>query len=137
MKALTRRQLAIYAADKLLDGQSAEKLATELSGELYSTKRFKQTEMLIADVNKELEQRKKLAKCQVTTARPLSSAETKKLIKRLEQMTGALKIQLEFSIDKSVLGGIKLKTALWERDSTIKSQIDSLRDLSVSGDQDV
>lgn len=62
----------------------------------------------------------------VTTAKPLSEANAEKLIKKLEERTGG-KIILKKQVDESCIGGIIIKTDDMCIDSSVKGELERMR----------
>ena len=67
-----------------------------------------------------------IEKVTVITAVPLSEELTEKLLKKLEKDTGK-KIKLELKVDKSILGGIILRTENSQTDASVRARLDSIR----------
>ena len=60
------------------------------------------------------------------TAVPLSDELREKLIKKLEKDTGKT-IALEQRVDKSILGGIILRTENSQTDASVRARLDAIR----------
>lgn len=60
------------------------------------------------------------------TAVPLSDELCKKLIAKLEKESGK-KIKLELKVDKSILGGIVLRTENSQTDASLRARLDSIK----------
>ena len=128
MSVLSRRQLAEYAANQLLDGQSAKKLAAGLAAVLVETRRTHEAEFLVQDITWELERRGKLAQAQVTSATPLTNDLRKELEKLIKIKAQVERVSLEENVDKSVLGGMRIDTAIHNWDKTIAKQLTDIRE---------
>lgn len=125
---VSRRALARYAADRLLAGEPASKVAKAVASVLVQDKRSGEAELLLADISYELESRGKAATAQATTAHDLTDnlrSEIKDLIKK------ALKVDqviINEQIDKSVIGGVRIETATRIWDKTVAHQLNELRE---------
>jgi F-type H+-transporting ATPase subunit delta len=67
-----------------------------------------------------------------TTAAPLSKTETRALVARLEQMTGA-QIELDLQVDPSLLGGLVVRVGDRMIDGSVRGRLERLRNQLVSG----
>ena len=67
-----------------------------------------------------------IAEAVVTTAKPLSSDQRRKLIDKLRRMTGK-EIQLKENTDPSVLGGVLLEMDGRRYDNTIRHRLGDIR----------
>lgn len=126
MKAVSRRQMAIYSVDQLLAGSSPAKIAARLAAELYQTRRSGQIEMLIGDIYKELENRQLLCRAEVGTARPLSKPSKKAVMEFIAKLSGTKKVEISENVDAKRIGGVEVKTAVWQWDATLKTKLNML-----------
>jgi F-type H+-transporting ATPase subunit delta len=90
----------------------------------------------LADINKSfvgvLSERSGLMTANVTTARDLSAKEQKDLQTNLEKMTGK-QITLNYRIDKEIIGGIVTRIGSTVYDSSVKTQLENLKQQLVAG----
>ncbi len=75
---------------------------------------------------------KKRAKAVVTTPVQISKDYEKELTDSLKQLTGK-EIELEFILDPSLLGGVRIQVGSTMYDSSIKGQLGLLRDKLIKG----
>jgi F-type H+-transporting ATPase subunit delta len=129
MSKLSRRALAGYGADQLLAGKSPKLVARQLVAELAESGRIGEAQFLLEDIAWDLERRQELAIGKVTTAHPLSAKLAAELKTQLKRATGAKQVLLESTIDKSVLGGVRLETAGRVWDSTASRKLSELREV--------
>lgn len=128
MNKVSRRNLARYAADRLLSGEPAPEVAKAIASVLVQDKRFNEAELLMADINYELESRGKTATAQITTAHALTDklrSEIKSLVKKASKVDEVI---LNEQVDKSVIGGVRIETATRIWDKTTARQINELRE---------
>jgi F0F1-type ATP synthase delta subunit len=125
---LSRRQLAKYAANELLKGALAEKLARQLGAVLVEAKRTNEAELLARDVAWELERRGKIANANITSATPLSESLREELAKFIKETAKVDEVNLQENIDKSVLGGLKIETAIHSWDKTVSKKLADIRE---------
>lgn len=119
---LSRRKLAIYAADKLLAGMPTKEALAEVAAHLVETGRTRESELLVLDIEEVLAERGVVV-ADVTTAHPL----TDKLRKEIHVVIGAKSLQLRESIDGAVLGGVRIDVPGRRFDGTIQQKLTSLK----------
>jgi F-type H+-transporting ATPase subunit delta len=129
MTKLSRRVMAEWGAQQLLDGQSARQVAKALAALLEESNRLGEVDFLLEDIAWELEHRRALAIGKVTSAYPLSAKLESELKGYLKKSTGAQQVLLENKVDKSVIGGVRLETAGQVWDNTIKRKLSELREV--------
>jgi F0F1-type ATP synthase delta subunit len=128
MIKVSRRQLAEYATDELLEGANPKKIALQLAAVLTQSKRTHELELLIQDINRGLEVRGKLANANITTATELSSSLQHELTKFIKQAAKVERVTLNENIDKSVIGGVRIETAVHAWDKTISRKLANIRE---------
>jgi F0F1-type ATP synthase delta subunit len=129
MNKVSRRSLARWAADQLTDGQPATAVAKRLAAALKESGMNNQANFLIDDIAWELEQRGALTIGKVTSAHPLSRQLEKYLAAQIKKVTKANSSILETSIDKSVIGGLRVETASRVWDTTVSRQLSELKEI--------
>jgi F0F1-type ATP synthase delta subunit len=128
MISVSRRKLAVYAADQLLAGASPRKIAKSLAATLIEAKRTQDTELLERDIALELELRGKLAQVDVTTATKINDSLRKELASFIKKAAGVNNVSLNENVDESVIGGIRLETALHSWDKTISRKLTDIQE---------
>jgi F0F1-type ATP synthase delta subunit len=128
MNSISRRQLAIYAADQLAAGDPPKNVAAQLAAVLKETKRMHESELLARDVALELEHRGQLAQAYITSATPLPDEIRNQLIKFIKSAAAVNEVSVEENVDKSVIGGVKIETAVHSWDKTISRQLTNIRE---------
>lgn len=68
----------------------------------------------------------------VITAAPLSETQSNRLITKLEKETGKT-VKIDYKIDKSILGGIIIRTESSQTDSSVRARLDGLKKHLMSG----
>lgn len=123
---LSRRKLSEHAAARLLKGDSVKSVMNELAAYLVDTRRTRELELVVRDVEARL-----LAggTALVTTvsARKLSD-EAKKSIESLVK-SGHINVKnilLREQIDEAVIGGVRVELPGSVADFTIKAKLDKL-----------
>ena len=149
MARVSRRKLAMYAAERLLAGD--ETVIDELAALVISDRREREIDLLVRDIEVEMAERGTIV-ATVESARKLD-ASTKSEIERLltpaEGRPAAraskkdarsearapeagvsirdLKVLLRESIDKTLIGGFKLRTPTQSLDATMSKKLHDLR----------
>lgn len=128
MNKLSRRTLAIYAADQLLLGVSAKKVAGSLAAGLMESGRGAEVEFLLGDIAAELEGRGELTVAKITTASPLPAELRAQLVTKVKKNTRTKGMLIDEVVDKTVIGGIRIETAgkVWDR--TISRKLADLKE---------
>ncbi len=123
---LSRRSMAAYVATGLTDGKSKNVLLAQLAGYLVETKRTKELDLILRDIDSNLAE-KGFVNVVITSAYDLS-AETKKSLEAfVKRKTQAKQVSLSNLVDPAVLGGIKIATSGRELDQTVAHQLTVLK----------
>lgn len=123
---LSRRSMAAYVATGLTDGKSKNVLLAQLAGYLVETKRTKELDLVLRDIDFNLAE-KGFVNVVITSAYDLS-AETKKSLEAfVKRKTQAKQVSLSNLVDPAVLGGIKIATSGRELDQTVAHQLTVLK----------
>ena len=80
----------------------------------------------VKEYEKQYNKKLGIEKVTAITAVPLSDTLREKLIKKLEKETGK-KIKLELKVDKSILGGIILRTENSQTDASVRARLEDIR----------
>src|SRR5581483_1023791 len=111
MIGFSRRSLARYAVDQLLDKQPPKTISLHLAAVLVVSKKTKDADLLMDDIAYELEVRGLLVKAQITSVRELSRQLKTDIAARLKKATKVKEVSLIEKPDKAVIGGIRIETA--------------------------
>lgn len=125
-RKLSRRALADYAADQLLKGDALEAVTAQLAAYLVESRRTKEVELLVRDIQAILAERGHVFG-EVVSAYDLSETTKQSIQQFTKQATGASAVTLESVVDPAVLGGIKLRLPGKEYDATIARSLTTLR----------
>ena len=124
----SRRLLARYAVDELAAKTSASKLSKKLAAALLASRRSKEADLLMADIEHELEERGLQTNALATSAHQLTPKLRKELSARLKKLTGTKEVVLQEQVDADVIGGVRLETSGRSWDSTIKKRLNDIRE---------
>lgn len=128
MNKVSRRSLAKYAADQLLVGVPAKKVAKQLAAVLLESGDADKTELLVGDIASELENRGELAVTKVTSTSALTNELRGQIKTRVKMAVKVREVVLEENVDASVIGGIRIETAAKVWDSTTVRKLADLRE---------
>lgn len=124
--ALSRRTISSYVAEQLIkDGQST-KLIRQLAAYLIDSRRTKELELIVRDIEYELQKRGTVL-AQITSSSKLTEATKKVITAFVQSKTDAKKIILRQFVDPEVLGGVKIDLPDSQLDATIIRQLTTLR----------
>ena len=123
---LSRRKIASYYAKSLIYGADAKQLAQQLAAYLIESKRTKERQLIIGDIEYQLSLRGVVV-ANVTSAHELDELTKKAVIDLVHQNVDADDVQLRAEIDSSLLGGLRLEFAGSEIDTTIARRLTALK----------
>lgn len=123
---LSRRKLAEYFATALVAGTKATDISNELAAYLIDTKRTKELELIVRDIEYALST-KGYVVADVISARELSETTKKEILALAKENFSASHIELRDHIDETVIGGVKIDFAGLQQDNTIKQKLTALR----------
>lgn len=122
------KQVIAYMSQKLKMSEKTAKYLQYLS----ESKAISSLSQIIESIVAQHLEMKKRAKAVVTSPVQISKDYEVKLASSLKQVTGR-DMDLEFVIDPSLLGGIRIKVGSTMYDSSIKGQLGLLRDKLIKG----
>ena len=123
---LSRRKIASYYAQALLDGINGQKLALQLAAYLIESGRTKELVSIISDIEYQLSLGG-VVLANITSAHELSSLTRTAVADLIKKTTNATDIQLKEHIDPNILGGVKLEFTGFELDTTIARRLTKLK----------
>lgn len=126
MKKVSRRELARSAAKQLLDGKDSQKMMEQLAAYLVEHKIAQQADMLISDIAVELQAATGQLPVTVRAPFALSADSQKRIASFLQQKTGAQSVDVTVVEDKTLLGGIVIRTPQHEYDASVRNKLNQL-----------
>ncbi len=123
---LSRRKIASYYAKSLIDGADAKQLAQQLAAYLIDSKRTKEQQLIISDIEYQLSIRGVVV-ANITSAHELDELTKAAVVKLVRQNVDADDVQLRTDIDPSLLGGLRLEFAGSEIDTIIARRLTALK----------
>jgi F0F1-type ATP synthase delta subunit len=128
MTHFSRRQLARYAANQIISGEPLAKLSINLAAVLSEAKRTNDAELLARDIAYELETRGKVASANLISATEISNDLREQIIKFIKVSANVDEVSIQENIDKSVLGGVRIETAVHAWDKTVSKKLADIRE---------
>lgn len=127
MIVFSRRQLASYGVDLLATGETPAVIARRLAAGLAVSGKQKETELLIADIARELEDRGLLAQAEITSARKLQTSVLRELQKQIKKAAKVSEVSIIENLDDSVIGGVRIETASHTWDKTAARRLAEIK----------
>ena len=126
--AVSRRVLARHIARQLAAGENRQTVLTQLAAYLVLHKRLDQVELVVADIARNLAELGTV-KASVTVAHPLT-VELKRAIEQyVMRIEDANSVQIDETIDASLLGGVIIETPHKRFDAAVATQLTRLRNV--------
>lgn len=134
MPKISRRRLAETTV-RLLREQPKRRaeILRGVAAYLIEHKQTKQFDLLIKDIARELQQSEGVLLAEVHSALPLSAASRAEISTYLQNATGAKSVELEESVDPTLLSGVIVRTADQELDTTARAKLKQLASLNSGG----
>lgn len=121
---LSRRKIATVVAERLLEGDKT--IIKDLAGYLFYTKQTRSINLLIRDIENALLDKGVLV-AKVVSAHDLADSVKKQIDAFLLDESGANSVQVQYSIDKDLIGGIQISTPQAILDTSIKNKLQRLK----------
>lgn len=121
---LSRRKIATVVAERLLEGDKT--IIKDLAGYLFYTKQTRSINLLIRDIENALLDKGVLV-AKVVSAHDLADSVKKQIDAFLLDKSGANSVQVQYSIDKDLIGGIQISTPQAILDTSIKNKLQRLK----------
>jgi F-type H+-transporting ATPase subunit delta len=123
--AVSRRVLVRTIVDQL-EHEDVANVMKHLAAYVIEHKLTKQLDLIVADIEAELARRNKVV-ADVTTARPLADESRKAILDYVRGITDASDPELRETVDESLLGGVIIRVAGTELDSSLKTKLNRLK----------
>ncbi len=124
--ALSRRSIATYVAQQLLEETSHAALVDQLAAYLLESGRTRELGIIMRDVQHQLAQKGYVIGT-ITTAHEIDEATKNQIEAYTKQQTRAAKVILETAVDPRLLGGLKLSLPGQELNTTIARNLTVLK----------
>lgn len=119
---LSRRKISAYFAEELIAGHDVTK---SLAAYLIETKRVREAELVIRDIEAALADRGVLL-ADVSTSRELTSDTEQAVTNYLKQSAGVTDVTLRTHVDPHLLGGVRIETPGARLDKTLRHRLNQL-----------
>ena len=123
---IPRTRIAKYTALQLLGGKADKKLIRQVAALMIESKRVNEVELLVKDIAKELAKAGHVS-AEVVSARELSAQLKKEISTFVKNQEKADYVNIDESIDSSLLGGVIIRTPEREMDVSLRGKLDRLR----------
>lgn len=121
---LSRRKIATVVAERLLEGDKT--IIKDLAGYLFYTKQTRSINLLVRDIENALLDKGVLV-AKVVSAHDLADSVKKQIDAFLLDESGANYVQVQYSINKDLIGGIQVSTPQAILDTSIKNKLQRLK----------
>lgn len=121
---LSRRKIATVVAERLLEGDKT--IIKDLAGYLFYTKQTRSINLLVRDIENALLDKGVLV-AKVVSAHDLADSVKKQIDAFLLDESGANSVQVQYSINKDLIGGIQISTPQAILDTSIKNKLQRLK----------
>ena len=121
---LSRRKIATVVAERLIEGDKT--IIKDLAGYLFYTKQTRSINLLIRDIENALLDKGVLV-AKVVSVHDLADSVKKQIDAFLLDESGANSVQVQYSIDKDLIGGIQISTPQAILDTSIKNKLQRLK----------
>lgn len=125
MATISRRKIAEHVVSRLLDGDTPVVVLKELAAYLVDSKRTKEADLIIRDVEATLASRGTVL-ARITSARSLEATTKQAIQAYVADKSGAKSVRLQESIDETLLGGVKIEFPGHQLDATVKTKLERL-----------
>lgn len=119
---LSRRKIAQHVTEKLISGAKLSDIAKEVAAFLVTTRRTRELDLLVRDIEGELAARG-IVIADVVSAYSLAD----ELKKQIGELVKAKDLQLRETVDVSVLGGVRIDIPGKRLDGTLRHKLAALK----------
>lgn len=123
MKKVSRREIAKTVTKQLIEGKDPKRVALEVAAYLVEHKAVNQLHMVVGDIAAELMRQTGHVPAEVVSAFSLDAEGRTKLESFIMQATNATSVELTITEDKSLLGGVVIKTPGHEYDASVRRKL--------------
>lgn len=134
MPKISRRRLAETIVRLLREQPKRQRdILRGVAAYLIVHKQANQLDLLVKDIARELQQSEGSLLAEVYSAFPLGNDSRNELKAYLQKATGAKTVELDESVDRSLLSGVIVRTADQELDTTARTKLQQLASLNSGG----
>jgi F-type H+-transporting ATPase subunit delta len=118
--------------EQLISRSGPSKTSANFLRVLLKNGRLKEIDEINEKFSAVLEERSGIVSASITSARELPSDEKEHLKRNLEKLTGR-RVNINFSIDENIIGGVVTRIGSMVYDGSVKTQLENLREQLVNG----
>jgi F0F1-type ATP synthase delta subunit len=126
MKKVSRRELAKTATRQLLEGKDPKRVMLEMAAYLIDHKAANQADMVLSDISMALQEATGHVSAEVVSAFAIGSENRRMIEEYLKAATKATSVEMTVVEDKSLMGGVVLKTPGHEYDASVRRKLNLL-----------
>lgn len=123
---LSRRSMAEYIAEGIVEGKNKTKLFKQLAAYLVEERRTKEVDLVVRDIEWQLAE-KGYVQATITSAFDLTAQTQKALQAFVKSETKATQVSIDTKLDPKVIGGVKISVPGREIDQTVAHQLTVLK----------
>lgn len=127
MQTISRRKIALHVANQLAAGKPSKTVLLQAASYLVEHGQANQVELLARDIEAILAREHKVVLAEVISARELSAGLVQSIKQFVASSEGATQVEVNTSIDPSLLGGVIIRTPRAELDTTVRKQLNALK----------
>lgn len=124
--AISRRVMTRYIAKELYNGADRSALLTQLAAYIVLHRLQSSVELIVADIARMLRELGTVS-ARVITARQLNAELRDAVIAYIQRIEGASTVELDETVDASLIGGIVVQTPNKRLDASIATTLKNLR----------
>lgn len=125
---ISRRILAAHTAEQLLAGN--KDAISGLAAYLIESGRVDETDLILRDIEAALAANGTVV-ARVESARKLTAEAKKSIEEYVKTAVGVTDVQIDTTVDESLLGGVKISVPGHELDATLKRKLNKLQAMKV------
>lgn len=123
---LSRRSVANYIADEWIKGTDRSRLVSQLAAYLVESRRISEAALFIRDIEEALAERGQVV-ARIASAKPLGDQLETTLTRQIKSDLKADTVEIDASVDPSLLGGVRVELPGFEYDNTLRRRLQALR----------
>jgi F-type H+-transporting ATPase subunit delta len=120
--------------DAIIERTRPSRITANLLRTLHKHYRLQHLKEVYEQFRREINERKGLVVAEITTASPFGPSEQQLLSARLQQMTGK-QVQLQFSTDPAIIGGVVTRIGSVVYDGSVRTQLQAFKQRLKAGER--
>lgn len=125
---ISRRRIAVYAADRLLAGEVS--VIQQIAAFLIEERRTREADVLVREIESELAHRGHII-ADVYSAHALTASVRQSIERLLAEHYAGDDITLRAVLDSTLLGGVRVETSDAEYDGSLRARVTTLKQAKI------